>query len=125
MRWKPGPATCSPPPARSCPGGASARTPSASGAGWRGAPPGSACRSSRSGTARWPRCSSSIPPWTSETNRALRAADAGKATRFAVECLRRGIFTLPHTKLYLWLAHTDADVDWTLDAMEDALRAVA
>jgi glutamate-1-semialdehyde 2,1-aminomutase len=59
------------------------------------------------------------------TDRALRAADGRKAARFAVECLQRGIFTLPHTKLYLSLAHTDADVDWTLDAMEDALRAVA
>jgi glutamate-1-semialdehyde 2,1-aminomutase len=59
------------------------------------------------------------------SDRALRAADGGKAARFAVECLRRGIFTLPHTKLYLSLAHTEADVDWTLDAMEEALRAVA
>jgi glutamate-1-semialdehyde 2,1-aminomutase len=59
------------------------------------------------------------------TDRALRAADGVKAGRFAVECLRRGIFALPHTKLYLSLAHTDADVDWTLDAMEEALRAVA
>jgi glutamate-1-semialdehyde 2,1-aminomutase len=58
-------------------------------------------------------------------DRALRAADGVKATRFAVECLRRGIFTLPHTKLYLSLAHTEADVDWTLDAMEEALRVVA
>ena len=58
-------------------------------------------------------------------DRALRGADGGKATRFAVECLKRGIFTLPHTKLYLSLAHTDADVDWTLDAMEEALRVVA
>ena len=37
----------------------------------------------------------------------------------------RGIFTLPHTKLYLSLAHTDADVDWTLDAMEESLRTVS
>ena len=58
-------------------------------------------------------------------DRALRAADGVKATRFAVECLRRGIFTLPHTKLYLSLAHTEADVDWTLDAMEEVLRVVA
>jgi glutamate-1-semialdehyde 2,1-aminomutase len=59
------------------------------------------------------------------TDRALRVADGRKAARFAVECLRRGNFTLPHTKLYLSLAHTDTDIDWTLDAMEDALRAVA
>ena len=36
-----------------------------------------------------------------------------------------GIFTLPGTKLYLSLAHTDADIDWTLDAMEESLRTVA
>jgi glutamate-1-semialdehyde 2,1-aminomutase len=58
------------------------------------------------------------------TERATRAADGRKATRFAVECLRRGIFTLPHTKLYLSLAHTNADIDWTLDVMEEALRVV-
>jgi glutamate-1-semialdehyde 2,1-aminomutase len=62
-------------------------------------------------------------PLTSE--RALRAADGRKAARFALECLRRGIFTLPGTKLYLSLAHSDADLDWTLDAMEDALRTLA
>ncbi|HEY7141344.1 MAG TPA: aspartate aminotransferase family protein [Methylomirabilota bacterium] len=67
-----------------------------------------------------------IDPGAALTNeRALRAADGKKATRFALECLRRGIFTLPGTKLYLSLAHTDADVDWTLDAMEESLRAVA
>lgn len=59
------------------------------------------------------------------SERALRAADGRKAARFALECLQRGIFTLPHTKLYLSLAHSDADVDWTLDAMEDALRTLA
>ena len=59
------------------------------------------------------------------TDRALRTADGRKATRFGLECLRRGIFTLPGTKLYLSLAHTDADVDWTLDAMEESLRTVA
>ena len=62
-------------------------------------------------------------PLTSE--RALRQADGRKAARFALECIRRGVFTLPGTKLYLSLAHSDADIDWTLDVMEDALRAVA
>src|SRR5262245_35162269 len=58
-------------------------------------------------------------------DRAPRAADGRKATRHALECVRRGIFTLPGTKLYLSLAHTDADVDWTLDVIEESLRAVA
>jgi glutamate-1-semialdehyde aminotransferase len=59
------------------------------------------------------------------SERALRIADGKKGTRFAYECLRRGIFTFPNSKLYLSLAHTDADIDWTLDAMEEALHAVA
>jgi glutamate-1-semialdehyde 2,1-aminomutase len=59
------------------------------------------------------------------TERTARSADGRKAARFALECLRRGIFTLPGTKLYLSIAHTDADVDWTLDTMEEALRTVA
>jgi len=59
------------------------------------------------------------------TDRALRAADGRKATRFGLECLRRGIFTIPGTKLYLSLAHTDTDIDWTLDVMEESLRTVA
>jgi glutamate-1-semialdehyde 2,1-aminomutase len=58
------------------------------------------------------------------SDRALRAADGRKGTRFGLECLRRGIFTLPNTKLYLSLAHTDADLDWTLDVMEESLRTV-
>jgi glutamate-1-semialdehyde 2,1-aminomutase len=62
-------------------------------------------------------------PLTSE--RATRVADGRKAARFAIECLRRGVFTLPGTKLYLSLAHSDADVDWTLDVMDDALRGLA
>ena len=55
--------------------------------------------------------------------RALRAADAKRATRFGLELLRRGLFVIPNGKLYLSLAHTDADIDWTLDVIEDALRA--
>jgi glutamate-1-semialdehyde 2,1-aminomutase len=58
------------------------------------------------------------------SERDLRAADGPQATRFAHELLRRRLFVLPHTKLYLSLAHTDADIDFTLDVMEDALRAM-
>jgi glutamate-1-semialdehyde 2,1-aminomutase len=57
------------------------------------------------------------------SERDLRAADGRRATRFAHDLLARGIFTLPGTKLYLSLAHTEADVDWTLDAAEDAFRS--
>ena len=58
------------------------------------------------------------------SERALRAADGKRAARFAMELLARGLFVLPHTKLYLSLAHSDADIDYTLDVMEDALRAL-
>jgi glutamate-1-semialdehyde 2,1-aminomutase len=58
------------------------------------------------------------------SERALLAADRGKAFRFAGELLARGLFVLPHTKLYLSLAHTEADIDFTLDTMADALSAM-
>jgi glutamate-1-semialdehyde 2,1-aminomutase len=59
-----------------------------------------------------------------DSERALRQADAARATRFGLALLARGLFVLPNTKLYLSLAHTDADLDWTLDVMEDALRTI-
>ncbi|PYM67803.1 MAG: aspartate aminotransferase family protein [Candidatus Rokuibacteriota bacterium] len=58
------------------------------------------------------------------SERGLRAADGRQATRFGIECLKRGLFVIPNAKLYLSLAHTDADIDWTLDVMEDALRTM-
>jgi glutamate-1-semialdehyde 2,1-aminomutase len=58
------------------------------------------------------------------SERALRVADSRRGTAFALELLARGLFTMPNTKLYLSLAHTEGDIDWTLDAMEDALRAL-
>ena len=58
------------------------------------------------------------------SERALQASDRGKAARFAGELLARGLFVLPHTKLYLSLAHTEADIDLTLDVMADALVAM-
>jgi glutamate-1-semialdehyde 2,1-aminomutase len=57
-------------------------------------------------------------------DRATRTADAGRATRFGLELLRRGLFVVPNSKLYLSLAHTEADIDWTLDVMEDVLRTL-
>jgi glutamate-1-semialdehyde aminotransferase len=56
------------------------------------------------------------------SERGLRAADGKRGVAFALECLARGLFVLPNTKLYISLAHTDADIDWTLDVMEDVLR---
>jgi glutamate-1-semialdehyde 2,1-aminomutase len=58
------------------------------------------------------------------SERGLKAADSRLATRFGLACLERGLFVIPGTKLYLSLAHTDDDIDWSLDVMEDALRTL-
>jgi glutamate-1-semialdehyde aminotransferase len=39
--------------------------------------------------------------------------------------IRRGVFLTPGGKVYLSLAHTDADIQQTIAAARDALRAVA
>ena len=58
------------------------------------------------------------------SERALKAGDSRQAARFGLACLERGLFVIPGSKLYISLAHTDADLDWTLDVMEDALRTL-
>jgi glutamate-1-semialdehyde 2,1-aminomutase len=55
----------------------------------------------------------------------LRSADGKAAIRLGYELIRRGIFVVPGAKMYLSLAHTDADVEETLAAFADALRTVA
>ncbi|HWU36899.1 MAG TPA: aminotransferase class III-fold pyridoxal phosphate-dependent enzyme, partial [Candidatus Acidoferrum sp.] len=57
-------------------------------------------------------------------DRDLREADAKRATRLGLELIRRGIFVVPGGKMYLSLAHSDADIATTLQAFEDALKAV-
>ena len=49
-------------------------------------------------------------------------ADAEVARRFGIEMIRRGIFVTPGGKLYLSLAHSEADIDRTLEIAEQALR---
>jgi len=51
-------------------------------------------------------------------------ADSTLAYRFAMELLQRGIFHAPNTKFYLSTTHTDAEIDQTLVAIEEALRAI-
>lgn len=51
-------------------------------------------------------------------------ADAAAARRFGIEMIRRGIFVTPAGKLYLSVAHTAEDVDQTLQAAEESLKAV-
>jgi len=55
----------------------------------------------------------------------LRGADGKRAVRLGQELVRRGIFVVPGAKMYLSLAHTDADIDDTLNAFSDSLKAVA
>lgn len=58
------------------------------------------------------------------SDRAVRAADAQRAIRFGLDLLRRGLFVMPNAKLYISLAHTEVDIDLTLDVIEDVLRAM-
>ena len=51
-------------------------------------------------------------------------ADAGAARQFSVEMIKRGIFFNPAGKLYFSLAHTEADIDRTLEVAEVALQRV-
>ncbi|HRW08989.1 MAG TPA: aminotransferase class III-fold pyridoxal phosphate-dependent enzyme [Caldilineaceae bacterium] len=51
-------------------------------------------------------------------------ADRAKAYIFGVEMIRRGCFVSPFEKIYLSLAHSDADIDRFLEAARDVLRHV-
>ena len=53
------------------------------------------------------------------------AADTAMARKWNVEMIRRGILCNPGGKLYLSLAHSDDDVDRTLQVAREALAAVA
>jgi len=59
------------------------------------------------------------------TERDLRRADAKRAGRLGLELIRRGIFVIPGAKMYISLAHSDADLDRTLEAFGAALEACA
>ena len=53
------------------------------------------------------------------------AADAAMARQWNVEMIQRGILCNPGGKLYLSLAHSDDDIDRTLQVAREALAAVA
>lgn len=55
----------------------------------------------------------------------LHEADGKRATRLGLELIRRGVFVVPGSKMYLSLAHSDADIEGTLTAFADALKAVS
>lgn len=49
-------------------------------------------------------------------------ADAERGTQFRLGLIRRGVWSPPGTKFYVSLAHSDEDIDRTLEAAEGALR---
>jgi glutamate-1-semialdehyde 2,1-aminomutase len=53
------------------------------------------------------------------------ASDAAARRRFSEELLRRGVLVMPGEKLYLSLAHEDADLEATLAAAAEGLEAMA
>jgi glutamate-1-semialdehyde 2,1-aminomutase len=56
--------------------------------------------------------------------RTTLTADRARITAFNHECLRRGVVKAVN-KIYVSLAHTDADVDATLEVFDQALGVVA
>jgi glutamate-1-semialdehyde 2,1-aminomutase len=58
------------------------------------------------------------------SDRDLRAADGKMATRLGHELIRRGVFVIPGAKMYISLAHTDADIAATIEAFDAALATL-
>ena len=54
----------------------------------------------------------------------LLTSDTQVNLRWSIELLKRGILVNPNEKFYLSLAHTDADVDRTLEACDQAFAAI-
>jgi glutamate-1-semialdehyde 2,1-aminomutase len=54
----------------------------------------------------------------------LLTADKDLNLRWSIELIKRGILVNPNEKFYLSLAHTDADVDRTLEACDQAFAAI-
>jgi glutamate-1-semialdehyde 2,1-aminomutase len=57
------------------------------------------------------------------THRDLLRGNKKKSLQFGHELIRRGVYCAPAGKLYLSLAHTDADLDRTAEIASQALRA--
>ena len=55
----------------------------------------------------------------------LLTPDKQLGLRWGVELLKRGILVNPNEKFYITIAHTDADVDRTLEICEQAFAACA
>jgi len=55
----------------------------------------------------------------------LATADKSLGRAWALEMIRRGILVNPNEKIYLSTAHTDTDVERTLEAADEAFAALA
>ncbi|CAA9220296.1 MAG: Glutamate-1-semialdehyde aminotransferase [uncultured Chloroflexi bacterium] len=64
-------------------------------------------------------------PGPLRTYRDVLATDQNLRKQFGVELVKRGVLTNPGEKLYLSLAHTDADIDRVLDAAQESFRILA
>jgi glutamate-1-semialdehyde 2,1-aminomutase len=53
----------------------------------------------------------------------LQTHDRPLGLRWGMECLRRGLLVNPNEKFYVSVAHTDEDVDRTLEICEAAFQA--
>ncbi|MSO93388.1 MAG: aspartate aminotransferase family protein [Rhodospirillales bacterium] len=58
-------------------------------------------------------------------HRDLLKTDTKKGSQFGLEMISRGVYFTPGSKIYLSLAHTDRDIERTIEAAEDSLKAVA
>ena len=54
----------------------------------------------------------------------LTTADKELGLRWALEMIRRGILVNPNEKIYISIAHTDADVERTLAVADEAFAAM-
>jgi len=54
----------------------------------------------------------------------LTTHDKDLGWRWAIELMKRGLLVNPNEKFYISLAHTDADVDRTLEIVDEAFAAV-
>jgi glutamate-1-semialdehyde 2,1-aminomutase len=54
----------------------------------------------------------------------LTTANKDFGQRWAYELIRRGLLVSPNEKMYISIAHTDADVEHTLGVVDEAFAAL-
>jgi glutamate-1-semialdehyde 2,1-aminomutase len=68
-----------------------------------------------------------VAPRSGETPGALFEGDSDSTTGslFCQEALKRGVYLHPKHNMFLWTAHTEADIDEALAVTAEALAVVA